>query len=270
MGKRAENFAVVENIDTFAQEPKLYTGSETDLKMFKDLGLVTLNIASDCNSNSKSVVEPFMGLCVTKNMKQHEQYDDIFAAAHLYRLKLEEFGLDRFFKQILNKRKVTKPFKGVVLLGRAEKNGFCYRHVIAKWLSDNGCECVEFGREADYADYIEKRSLEFLTDNYKNTGAEILSDDELEALLEQNSWKFAKSMPHAPHWYTLRQSWDAKLFKQVYLSIREKGELVVDFGSVWRIFKGKEYKYFTHYTGVHKAGKNSIASNIVLINKAKI
>jgi hypothetical protein len=30
----------------------------------------------------------------------------------------------------------------------------------------------------------------------------------VQALLEAHEWRFAKTMPHNPHWYTLRKTWE--------------------------------------------------------------
>jgi hypothetical protein len=53
------------------------------------------------------------------------------------------------------------------------------------------------------------------------TGIEVLSDQDKADLafitheLEAHNWKFAKSMPQWPHYYTLRKDWDYALFMQV-------------------------------------------------------
>lgn len=57
---------------------------------------------------------------------------------------------------------------------------------------------------------------------------------EIEALLESAEWRFAKTMPENPHWYTLRKTWgDDAAFARVVEFIRRYG--------VVEKFKGNRY-----------------------------
>jgi hypothetical protein len=56
----------------------------------------------------------------------------------------------------------------------------------------------------------------------------LLTDDEirtLRALIESSRWIFAKTMPHIPHWYSLRrEAPDEARFEWFVMFIRERGE----------------------------------------------
>lgn len=48
--------------------------------------------------------------------------------------------------------------------------------------------------------------------------------DSVRAVLEQAEWRFAKTMPENPHWYTLRKTWgDEAAFARVVEFIRQHG-----------------------------------------------
>jgi hypothetical protein len=48
---------------------------------------------------------------------------------------------------------------------------------------------------------------------------------ELRALIASSNWIFARTMPHIPHWYTLRRhAPDAARFEWFVMFIRERGE----------------------------------------------
>lgn len=64
-----------------------------------------------------------------------------------------------------------------------------------------------------------------------------LTREELIRHLEAATYKFAKTMPKTPHWYTLRKTWsDEALFERVVQAIRDLG--------VKRKFGKASYVYF--------------------------
>jgi hypothetical protein len=209
-----------------------------------------------------------IGICVDANTKAHADFSDFKAAQMLYLNKLNAFGVDKFLERLDALLKGTKLTK-IALVG-SNQSGFCYRHVVADWLISNGhTDVCEYGViKADYKAYLDTRRAIWEHDTYKNTGIEILSDGQLEKMLENHPWVFARTMPTHPHHYTLRKKWNEAEWLKAYLNIREKG-VIENFGNkIYRVFYGTEFKYWTMPCGYHRGTR--IASNIVLINKTKI
>src|SRR5690554_5740460 len=72
-----------------------------------------------------------------------------------------------------------------------------------------------------------------------------------EALLSAE-YKFAKTMPQFPHYYTLRENWNDELFSQTVKYIRENGKRE-KFGSVYyTYFYLNGYKYWTMGAPIEK------------------
>ncbi len=66
-----------------------------------------------------------------------------------------------------------------------------------------------------------------------------MTEDEVDRFIASNSWKFASSMPHIPHWYCLRsRTPDSGVFSVFVSHIRSIG--------VARTFWGKQYIYLDH------------------------
>lgn len=84
----------------------------------------------------------------------------------------------------------------------------------------------------------------------------------LEQLFNSLSFRFAKTMPKHPHWYTLRKEWkDDELFDRVVIYIRENG-YPVRFGN-------RTYIYLD-VDGFHYWTMGSPINETILINRAKI
>lgn len=68
----------------------------------------------------------------------------------------------------------------------------------------------------------------------------------LTSILEAQRWIFAKTMPHVPHWYTLRRAWasDADFVWAVEM-IRKWGYDDVYFRKTYRAINLNGYKYWT-------------------------
>lgn len=65
-------------------------------------------------------------------------------------------------------------------------------------------------------------------------------------ILESKRWIFAKTMPHMPHWYTLRKEWgDDQLFDQVVTYIRKFGYTELYNGKEFTAFNLNGMKYWT-------------------------
>lgn len=84
---------------------------------------------------------------------------------------------------------------------------------------------------------------------------------ELTSILERHPYRFAKSMPYMPHWYTLRKEWDSDLFSKTVIQQRELGYDKVWGGRSYRYFNANGYQYWTMGASVETT---------ILINRAKI
>jgi hypothetical protein len=70
-------------------------------------------------------------------------------------------------------------------------------------------------------------------------------------LLESHPFRFAKTMPTNPHWYTLRHEWGDvgdSVFEEVVTAIREYGYTEL-FGSFpWRMLDVNGFKYWSYFS----------------------
>jgi|TARA_Y100000033_G_scaffold11549_1_gene10736 hypothetical protein len=67
-----------------------------------------------------------------------------------------------------------------------------------------------------------------------------MTREEVGELLEKQKYKFARTMPWNPHWYTLKETWDdGDLYKYVIGWILENGEM-----RIWG--KQKPRRYFDY------------------------
>lgn len=85
--------------------------------------------------------------------------------------------------------------------------------------------------------------------------------------IESHEWRFAKTMPLEPHWYTLRKNWNDDDFIELVMFIRENGYIV----------RYKKYKYihfningFHYWTMGAPIWYKSGTPCTILINRAKI
>jgi hypothetical protein len=75
----------------------------------------------------------------------------------------------------------------------------------------------------------------------------------LQAALEARSWRFAKTMPQWPHWYTVRKDWqNDALFDEVVTAMRAGGYTEYWHGRKSRAFNLNGYKYWTMGAPVHE------------------
>ena len=86
-------------------------------------------------------------------------------------------------------------------------------------------------------------------------------------MLSKNTFRYAKSMPQFPHWYTLRKDWrnDADFIKTVLL-IRKYGKTEKFWKNEYIYFYMNGYKYWTMGYPVHNCPK----TGTILINKAEV
>lgn len=80
--------------------------------------------------------------------------------------------------------------------------------------------------------------------------------------LEAKSWHFAKTMPHNPHFYSLKKEWEnPNEFLEAVQYIRENG--------VHKMFCGRKYTVLYH-NGFRYWAMDPLAEDTVLINRAEI
>lgn len=84
---------------------------------------------------------------------------------------------------------------------------------------------------------------------------------QVEKLLADHSFKFAKSMPTSPHWYTLRKDWDDETFVEVVKFIREHGTPEKFYKATYIYLHLNGFKYWT---------MGAPLDITILINKAAI
>jgi hypothetical protein len=85
------------------------------------------------------------------------------------------------------------------------------------------------------------------------------------SLLEKMPYKFAKTMPQNPHYYTLRKTWpDDELFDAVVIYIREYGQSEYWGTGRWK----KKYQYF-YWKGFKYWTMGSPINETILINRAE-
>ena len=64
-------------------------------------------------------------------------------------------------------------------------------------------------------------------------------------LLEAHPFRFAKTMPKHPHWYTLRKEWDELEYMAVALYIRDEGYRETWWGKTYTYLDIGEHRYWT-------------------------
>lgn len=82
----------------------------------------------------------------------------------------------------------------------------------------------------------------------------------IDQLLDQAKFVFAKSMPKMPHHYTLRETWDSNTFDYVVQKIREMGTPEMFFRKTYIYYYANGYKYWTMGNPINETR---------LINRAK-
>ena len=84
----------------------------------------------------------------------------------------------------------------------------------------------------------------------------------LQKTLNENNFRYAKSMPEFPHWYTLRKDWSKDdEFIETVLLIRKYGKIERYWGKEYIYFYMNGYKYWTMGAPLEKT---------ILINRAKL
>ena len=85
--------------------------------------------------------------------------------------------------------------------------------------------------------------------------------EQVKSFIAENKWKFAGTMPWIPHWYTVRENCDERMFVGFVEFIRKNGESR-RFGK--RTFVYFDLDGFTYWTMGNHISKTTV------INRAKI
>ena len=72
-----------------------------------------------------------------------------------------------------------------------------------------------------------------------------MSINNLKSFIDKSHWRFAKTMPGIPHWYTLKSDCDNNEFEQAVQTIRKDGYDDPYYGKVYRAINVGSYKYWT-------------------------
>lgn len=86
-----------------------------------------------------------------------------------------------------------------------------------------------------------------------------MNEMELQKLLSSAQFKFAKTMPWLPHYYTLKDTWDSEKFKEAVVAIRTLGES--------RKFGKRQFIYYD-FNGNTYWTMGDTLENTILINRA--
>jgi hypothetical protein len=88
-----------------------------------------------------------------------------------------------------------------------------------------------------------------------------MTQERVHQLLDSVEWKFAKTMPWIPHFYTLKMKWtDQEDFYNVVRYLRAY--------SVTETFGKKQYDYY-YYNGYKYWTMGAPVADTILINRAK-
>ena len=122
---------------------------------------------------------------------------------------------------------------------------------------------VDADHARDYANWLKQWWPAHVIGRYE--GQAVLSPEELTRHLEAATYKFAKTMPEIPHWYTLRNTWqDQKMFAAVVQALRDLGEI--------RPWPPQRPKYYHTYFDTGEWSYWTMGAPVcetILINRAK-
>jgi len=68
---------------------------------------------------------------------------------------------------------------------------------------------------------------------------------ELQEALEAHDYRFAKTLAHNPHYYTLRKHWDDAEFDAAVIALRKHGIDELFYNTSYVTFYAGEWKYWT-------------------------
>ena len=76
-----------------------------------------------------------------------------------------------------------------------------------------------------------------------------MTQKEIQDFIDSHNWRFAKTMPTSPHWYTLKKNCvdkkDEHDFERFVMVVRQQGQPVEWHGRTYKYFKFGDYQYWT-------------------------
>lgn len=85
--------------------------------------------------------------------------------------------------------------------------------------------------------------------------------EEVRKILENKTYRYAKTMPHCPHEYTLKKDWDKSQFEEVVKFIRKNGKIEKYYKKdIIYLYVG-DFKYWTMGNPIEQT---------ILINRANV
>lgn|SRR5690606_15102176 len=220
---------------------EIVTASFSRLEELLEQGYICVSVVGTIyrNYKRKEEVEKLVGFS-TYRMYHNEKALDYLACYLLYRKVLEKQGIEKILNQ-LNFFQDKHQKDKIALLGYGKENQFCYRHIMAEFLKENGLEVKEIETvDINYQYKLWNRDI------YKERGHFNLDDCYVIEKLENSNWIFAKSMPKNPHSYMLRRDFgDDLTYLGLVKHIRCFGELEIYEGIVYRMFYTDKFKYWT-------------------------
>ncbi len=184
-----------------------------------------------------------------------------------FQLSKNKVKILNFFKELVEDFGAPK----IAFVGKGDK--YCFRFLLATYFLNSIVKDVH-GAHIKSVKYIDGSSDDFESVAYTNqyyVQAMEMEDSynyaEIVEKLQTAYWTFAKTMPNNPHEYTLRKNWYGDFpnydFLRVATYLRMFGEFEEFGGSMWRILKIGNYKYWCcafDYTN----------DKVDLINRAKL
>lgn len=203
-------------------------------------------------SKDKSIAvetEQLRGLSIFR-MFENQRAKDFRACYLLYQKRLEQRGAENLLQEIIALCQKNNTRKALIL-GYGLENEFCYRHIFLDFLMKNlpqNLSSIQIEKEKGI-DYQTQKSY-WETDIYQSRGHFGLSDEEVGETLEKMQWRFAKTMPENPHFYTLRRDFveeneSENMFLKLVHHIRYFGKLEEFEGVIYRVWNYKTLSYWT-------------------------
>ena len=173
---------------------------------------------------------------------------DFTSASNGYMHNLETYK-NRVFNKLKKLLTDNDPDKIAIIGIENPIDGYCFRYLFYTFLVrhmyfylpdyrvtdlkiQNGISMDEFWKIAYTDIYWKHREVN-------------ITIEEAEKVLSENEFRFAKTMPTNPHWYTLRKTWkDWNKFADIINLIRVKGTPIIAMNTMWRSLEIGDYVYW--------------------------
>lgn len=175
--------------------------------------------------------------------KYNKEYGDFKACRILFYRILKEAG---GVKKVLDW--IYEQGPKIALIGYYRQDKFDYKYILAQEILTYTGEIVEdFHGKGNFPLNLDYQYQLSRFNPYEQNGHDNLDHEYVGNVLESHKWKFARTMPESPHYYTLRKTWDNDpLYLQIVKHIRCTGAVEVYQGCVYYMFFWKNQKYWTH------------------------